>query len=367
MQKGTRSVNARPLTRRFVAFAAIAVVSGLAAGNAWAKDKIDVSVATAPGASIVINGNAPGTIQLWYTVNANEFPLGTLATFEINWVINAGPANPPTDYSKGPSFTLEQQQQGGYVDLVANPARFDLTGTGQGGTALVTVSITRDKEGNLPPSTDGTDLVGMLKLDAASKLSTPTDVQVHIRLVHPTDCLKVYNFVTDADFNEIESASVKVGTGRQNLGRVISSQPGQFSDNVLIVNACASAHSFDLGIGLDDSFSTHPNGNPGNAVFTYTAAGEFDSSTFNTMMTGDGDGHKQTLCLQNVTVPSGTSFLATVHSALRDGLMDTSLPSDKSFDFAATLHDNVNTSCTGALYSQASPNPATFTLPFTKN
>lgn len=273
---------------------------------------------------------------------------------------------PATNYDGGVPFKLVQDQQGGFVDLVANAADFTLTAPGQNGTSTITVYIASEK-GTLPPTTDGTDLVGNLKLDADSKVGTVTNIQVHIKLVHPTDCLKVYNSVTDMDFNEIVTANVKVATNRQHLGEVTGSTPSQFSNNVWIVNTCATNHSFNLGIGLDKSFSTHPNGNPGNAVFTYTAVGELDSSSFNILTTSGGTSQKQNLCLQNVTVPAGTSLLATVHSALRDGLMDTDLSSEKRFDFAATLYDNVNAGCTLPLYPQASPNPATSTLPFTIN
>lgn len=370
MQKGTSSVNARPLIRRFVAFAAIAVVSGVAAGNAWAKDSMTVLVTNATGEPVIVkNGEAQGTIQLFYTVNATAFTTGEFAAFDVNWVTSPVNPNKATNYGTGVVFTLEQDQQGGYVDLVPSPGAFTLTATGQSGTSRVTIYITPDQGGNLPPGADGTDLVGNLKLDAGRDVGTVTNIQVHIRLVHPTgSCLKVYNFVTDQDFNLgiLSTASVNIGKNGAKAGKVQSSQPGQFSDNVLVANTCATDHSFDLEIGLDSSFDTNPNGNPGNAVFSYTAAGEFDTTSFNAMMTG-GTGNGQNVCLQNVTVPAGTSFLATVHSAVRKDMSQTLLPADGSFDFAATLHDSVNTSCTGALYSEASPNPASFTLPFTKN
>jgi hypothetical protein len=341
----------------------------VAAGNAWAKDSMTVSVTNATGAPVVVNnGQAVGTIQLIYTVNATAFTTGEFAAFDVNWVTSAGTGQ-AVDYSGGVAFNLQQDQKGGYVDLVPYPGAFKLTATGQSGTSRVTIYITPDKAGNLPPSADGTDLVGNLKLDAGRDVGTVTNIQVHIRLVHPTgSCLKVYNFVTDQDFNLgiLSTTSVNIGKNGAKADKVQGSQPGQFSDNVLVANTCATDESFDLEIGLDSSFDTSPNGNPGNAVFSYTAAGEFDTTSFNAMMTG-GTANGQNVCLQNVTVPAGTSFLATVHAAVRKDMSQTLLPADGSFDFAATLHDNVNTSCTGALYSQASPNPATFTLPFTKN
>jgi hypothetical protein len=327
---------------------------------------MDVTVTNATGSPVIVNnGQAVGTIQLFYTVNASQFTLGNFATFDVAWLVNQG--RPATDYGSGVTFNLAQSQQGGNVDLVPAPDTFLPTSAGQGGVSKVTVVITADPGGNLPPDADGTDLVGNLKLDAGSKVGTVTNIQVHIRLAHPTSCLKVYDFVTDQDFNVgiLSTTSLNIGSHGPQAGKVISSQPGQFSDNVLIANTCATDQSFDLGIGLDSSFSTNPSGNPGNAVFSYTAAGAFDTSNFGTLLSGTGTANQQNLCLQNVTVAAGASLLVTVHSKIKDGWPQTSLPADGSFDFAASFFQNVNAGCTGLLQSVASPNPATFTLPFT--
>jgi hypothetical protein len=352
------------VTSKVIVGIALALVLAWTSGTAWAKDSMAVSVTNATGAPVIVsNGQAVGTIQLFYTVNADQFAVGEFASFDVNWVTSAG-SGKATDYGSGIIFTLSQDQQGGYVDLAANPNAFTLTATGQNGTSRVTVYIAPDKAGNLPPSADGTDLVGNLKLDAGSKVGTVTNIQVHIRLVHPTECVKVYNFVTDQDFNLgiLDSTSLNVPANGKNAGKVVSSQPGQFSDNVLIANTCATDQSFDLKIGLDSSFTTQG----ANAVRTYTAAGEFDSTSFNAIMSAGGAPNGTGLCLQNVTVPAGTSFLATVHSEVKKGLLQTLLPADGSFDFAASVYENVNAGCTGTPHSLTSPNPATFTLPFTR-
>ena len=352
--------------RKAIVSSMLAVVCAWSTGTAWAKDSMAVTVTNATGSPVVVNnGQAVGTIQLFYTVNATQFPLGAFATFDVNWLTSAG-SGPATNYGSGVSFGLLQSQQGGFVDLLPSPDAFTLTATGQSGVSRVTISITPDKDGNLPPAADGTDLVGNLKLDATSKVGTVTNIQVHIRLVHPTDCIKVYNFVTDQDFNLgiLDTTNLRVPTRGQNAGKVVSSQPGQFSDNVLIANTCATDQSFDLRIGLDSSFKVKTNGNP---VQTYTAAGEFDSTSFNAMLVGDGTPNQQNLCLQNVTVPAGASILATAHSELKADWQQAWLPADGSFDFAATLYQDVNATCSGPLHSLASPNPATFTLLFTIN
>lgn len=93
------------------------------------------------------------------------------------------------------------------------------------------------------------------------------------------------------------------------------------------------------------------------------ASGDVNNE-FEDMMTNGGAPNGQNLCLQNVTVPGNASFLATAHVKVKDSWPQTSLPADGSFDLAASAYQNVNAGCTGPLYSAATPNPATFTLPF---
>ena len=354
-------------TSKLVVTVVLALVYVCLTGTAWAKDSMNVSVENATREpDITVNGQANGTIQLIYTVNANAFTLGEFATFDVKWLTIAG--KPATVYGSGITFSLNQDQQGGHVVLKPSPDEFTLTGANQSGTSTVTIFIEAGRNGNVPSSADGTNLVGNLKL-VAGDVRTVTNIQVHIRLVRPVlaQCIKVYNFVTDQEFKEgiLETTSLKIGANGPKAGKVINSSPSQFSDNVLIANTCTTDESFDLGIGLPDSFSTSPNSNPGNAVFTYAATGEFDNSNFNAMMAA-GTANKQNLCLQNVTVPAGTSLLATVHSKVRDNWPQTSLPAE-SFDFAAKVYQNVNLGCTGPLHPLASKNPATFVLPFTIN
>jgi hypothetical protein len=337
-------------------------------GTAFAKDSLSVTVTNATQSpAIVNNGQAVGTIQLFYHVAADEFPMGFFATFDVDWTIGTG--SRATNYGTGVTFDLIQDQQGGNVDLQAFPNTFTLTHLGQTGTSTISVFIAPDKDGNWPSNADGTTLVGNLKLDAGSSVGSVTNIQVHIVLAKPSHCLKVYNFVTDQDFNLgiLSTTNINVHTSGSKKGLVKTSQPGQFSDNVLIANVCATDHSFNLGIDLDSSFSTSPAGNPGNAVMTYTAAGEFDTSDFGALMSTTGIANRQSLCLLNVTVGAGESFLATVHSKVKDDLSQSDLPADRTFDFSAALYDAANAGCTEAPEALASPNPATFTLPFTVN
>src|SRR4030095_5299646 len=147
---------------------------------------------------------------------------------------------------------------------------------------------------------DGDVLVGRLQLAAQDNphLKTPTDILVHITLVHPTACVKVYDFLTDASLaNTITNTEVNVN--RQ--GRVTSTNPyGSLSHNVMVVNTCGTSETFDLRVYLDSWFSTQGNGN---AVFTFATAGEVEPSALQIAVFGTGTGQGQQLCLQNVTVP----------------------------------------------------------------
>ncbi len=362
----------RNVTRRLrQGLCALALLLASTTGSAWAKDSIVVNVDNATGSPVIVNnGQAVGTIQLFYVVNASQFPVGEFASFDVDWSVLSG-GRQATNYGTGVTFDLVQSQQGGNVGLAANPSSFLLTSAGQSGTSTVTVYITNDKDGNPPPSVDGTDLVGNLKLDAGPTVGTITNIQVHIRLVTPsaTSCLKVYDFVTDQDFNLgiLSTTNLNVPTTGAKAGKVTSSQPGQYSENVLVANVCPTDQSFDLKVGLDSSFTTNPSSNPGNAVFAYTAAGDFDTSNFNALLSTTGTAYQQNLCLQDVTVPAGSSMLVTVHSKVKDNLAASTLPSSKTFQFSGTLYGTVNSSCSGSPDSLASPNPATFSLPFTVN
>lgn len=330
-------------------------------GVAWAKnyDQVKPFVVIPDGQPDAIkknNGVTPGTLQLFYTVNALTFASGDFAVFRLDLSIQPGT---PGDTKYPDTLTLFQT---GSQNLVLTPATtsFSVTGSDWTGSTLVTISIPPDVPGEPTLNVDGADLVGNLQMTAepsTNHLNTPSTVQVHIKLVHPTACLKVYDFITAQDDSTIlTSASVTV----QN-GKVKSTHPGQFSDDVLVANTCTVPESFDLQVTLDPTFQTNPHDNPGNAVFTYFTTGEVDPSTFPLSSFGTGTPQGQQLCLGNVTVPANETFLATIHSQMQKGI---SPPT--SATFSASLY-GAGSGCSGALDTLAEPNPASTTLLFTPN
>jgi hypothetical protein len=151
-------------------------------------------------------------------------------------------------------------------------------------------------------------------------------------------------------------------------GTVTSTNPGIVSVDGLVVNTCPDPESFGLGIGLDSNWSTNPSNNPGNAVFTYTETGALDPTVTNfTVPTTGGTGQGQALCLDNVSLSSGSSYLVTVHSQLNSGIPISSLPAT-AFTFSAAL-STAGTSCSSGSdlpNTLVSPgNPVSSSLPYT--
>jgi hypothetical protein len=357
--------------RQLRVIGSVLVFSGLLTGSAFA-DAIQAGVTIPAGQQQVPlmteNGHgytpgsyAVGTIHLDYTVVATSFPAGAFATFQLNM---------SDVYTKGAiaSYpTLLSMAQNGSDKLALSPSNspVSVSGIGWAGSVMVTVSISPQVANDPTLDDDGDVIVGKLQLQADDpQLKTTTDILVKIRLVHPTsDCLKVYDFISDASLaNTLTATEVNVNS----RGKVTSTNPyGSLSQNVMVVNTCAINETFDLRVNLDPWFSTQPSNNPGNAVFTFSTAGEIDAASFNIATFGLGTAQGQKLCLQNVVVPGDSTYLATVHMSINNGLPATSLPVGKVFNgFGAALTE-AGASCAGNVVSGVTPNPISAPLPFT--
>jgi hypothetical protein len=345
-----------------------ALAALLASGTAHASDAVMGSVtipAGQPEPIVVENGTtqsqgtyAIGTIQLLYTVEAMEFPVGDFAVFNLGLAIQASTKGQPTVY---PVNVLSLNQTGS-SSLVLDPAT-DSFSVGSAAWTTETPVTVRIPAG--VPNDDGTTLVGNLQIVApgGSHLDTVTTVQVKIKLVHPTACLKLYDFVTDVDLTTVYS-DIQVNVNRR--GNVTSTNPGQLSNNVLVVNTCASPETFDARVVLDPYFSTNPSNNPGNAVFTFFSSSEVDPDTALAASWSTGAGQGQNLCLPGVTLPAHSSWLAAVKMSFNAGISSSSLASPGTFAFSGTLLDPATTGCSGAVNGAVTPaNPATATVGYT--
>ncbi|MEO8130045.1 MAG: hypothetical protein ABJF23_28855 [Bryobacteraceae bacterium] len=342
--------------------------------TAWAKDAIASAVSGpfTPSTPIVaVNGNpyssgtyAVGTIQLFYSVNAYQFTAGTFGAFQLNLqdlhVNNTGqtPAYP---------VTLNLTQTGS-SNLVLTPttSSFSVTGTSPqwSDSTTVTISIPAAVPNNPSLNIDGAELVANLQLGTApqgSHLDTVTSIQVHIKLVHPTSCLRVFNYLTDQSLASVTlPLGVKLFAHGPNAGRTQITTPPQLSDDVLVVNTCPYPLSFDLSITLDPNFqnSTNPNGN---SIFVMTKTDASTPPNLTGFLIGIPKGSNS--CIAGLTLAGGDTLLGKVHMKIGD-VLGSALPGSGNFSFSGSV-SVAGSGCPGTLNTLATPNPVTMQVPFT--
>jgi hypothetical protein len=346
----------------------VALLTGALICTSIAKDAISASVLdfTLSTPAVSVNGNpaapgtfAVGTIQLWYDVHAYQFTAGTIATFHLSLQDYQ-----PSTTGQAPAYpvTLNVTQIGG-TEVTLNPApgSFSVNGLGWNGGSTVTVGIPVLTASNPAFATDGTELVGNLKLapvPSGSKLDTTTNIQVHIRLVHPVSCLRIYDFLTTQDMTtSVSSLQVELFKSGPKAGLTKGTTPPQLSNDVLIVNTCASEEVFDLMVQNDSSFQDQG----ANSVFMFTKAGTTDPSSFEVAEFGSGAPKGNNHCFGSLHLSGGDSMLVTNHLSIG------SIPVDQlplgSFGFSGLIAV-AGTGCPGTANTLAIPNPALLSIPY---
>ena len=353
--------------KKFFAVAVLSILA-LASASAFANDQLTSSVTplTGPTPVIVNNGVPSGTIQLWYHVVGSQFTCGQFAQFTLNLQDAAGTTGQSPSYPV--TLNLADSGNGTPVQLAPATSSLSVADNIWSGSTTVTVNIDCSKLG---APTDGQDIVGNLNVSTSpsgSHLNTISTIQVHIVLAFPAEsaCLKLYSFQTNPDDGTLLT-TISL-TENAHLGTVTATHPGVVSVDGLVVNTCPDSETFGIGIGLDGDWSTNPSNNPGNAVFTYTETGEIDPTVTNfTVPTTGGTAQGEALCVDNVSLASGDSYLVTVHSQVNSSLAISSLPAT-AFTFSAAL-STAGTSCSSSSYlpnTLVSPgNPVTSSLPYT--
>lgn len=347
---------------------AVAVLSflALASASAFANDQLTSSVTplTGPTPVIVNNGVPSGTIQLWYHVVGSQFTCGQFAQFTLNLNDAAGTTGQSPSYPV--TLNLADSGNGTPVQLAPATSSLSVADNIWSGSTTVTVNIDCSKLG---APTDGQDIVGNLNVSSpsGSHLNTISTIQVHIVLAFPAEsaCLKLYSFQNDPTSGDLLTTISLVENSH--FSTVTSSNPGIVSVDGLVVNTCPDSESFGIAIGLDSNWSTNPSNNPGNATFTYSEPGELDPTVTNfTVPTTGGTGQGHALCVDNVNLTSGNSYLVIVHSQI-NSIAISSLPAT-AFTFSAAL-STAGTSCSSGSYlpnTLVSPgNPVTSSLPYT--
>ena len=365
------------LIKKFVYICSvIGVMLGLGHA-AWAKDavKAAVTVGTPSNAITMYNGTpysqgtyAIGTIQLFYPVVAYQFTAGDFGYFDLQLAIQAGPANPPTNYS----VSLNLQQTGSTnLQLVPDPSNFSVTNSSWSNSSRVHINIPAAVANDPDFQVDGAELVGNLQIvtPGGSHLDTVTTVQVHLILAHPTSCLKSYALITNNDISaQVDHITVSKGSGS---GKV-SSNPQEPHYILVVTNTCSVAQCMDIQFALNSDFELKG----AQAVKTFSSGSEIDtftevSSFFGGAPTATPKG--QATCLTapasltcgsgGIPITAGASFLVKADFRIKD---NASFPPPSEYTgFDANILDGGTTgSCTvaGNLTSIAEPNPISKTL-----
>jgi len=329
--------------------------------TAAAKDSALATVVPVSGPSPIItaNGSATGTIHVIYTVSAFNFTPGNFASATVEIDRAVGTSGQPTTYPL--DLLLEQKQQGDTnLELTIDPGTHNLTSAWSQVSSSVNIAIPN----TTLPSDDGATLVGVLQIDGGSKLNTVTTILFKIILLHPTSCLRFYNFMTYEDgsgahlsLSEINVQFYKFGVYTKEM------QPGNAFQNLLVLNTCTDTHTMDLKSLLDPAFEVGGGTNP---VQFYTSANTVTEGTFDFSLFGSQTPNGTSLCVQNRSVAPGTSILAQVKTAIKECLAASSLPAASTgFSFTGSVHTAGSTCDAGSLHGVASPNTDTDFLTYT--
>jgi hypothetical protein len=299
---------------------AVMVLVALMSASALAKDAVKTAV-TNTDALIVENGNAYsqgtyaiGTIQLFYTVQGTAWPAGVdIGSFDLSFAIQAGGNKPFTSYPT----SLTASQIGSDDLLLSLPGTFSV-GDASWTTGPHTVQIDVNPALAGQPAEDGAELVANVKLSApgGANLDTVTNIQVHVLLVHPTECVKLYNVITDQGMSmNLSELGIGVSVNRQ--GKV-SSTPPQMSDNVIVVNTCSDQQEFELGAFINGNFEL-ANGQPVKSYISSTD--DFLTGITSGITLIGGKPHGASTCLGftgTSALPGNSMLLITMHMSMKD-------------------------------------------------
>ena len=342
-----------------------------AAPAARAGDDVAVAVTIPAGELtpiVTANGNpyangsyAVGTLRLEYTYVGTTFPAGLFATFELG--MGTVPRSGAT-----PSYPVDLSlEQTGSSALVLTPetSHFEVPASGWSDSTPVAIEIPAWVGSDPTLNEDGDTIVANLqpKTGAGAKLGTPSSIQVKIRLVHPTACVRHYTFLSDRELSgDITSMALTFFASDHN------SKPNQVqtvtptknvNQNVLLVNTCDTDETVDLDIDPDDRFEIPQPANPNDSakrVFVYWTGGELAPGAIDLGTLTPVDSLEPTLQLTGVVLGAGETVLVTVHLQL-DAALTALNVGPSPFSFASTAYEPGGTWTT--LHGPTSPNPAT--------
>ena len=348
-----------------------------AAPAARAGDDVAVAVtipAGEPAPIVTENGNpyangsfAVGTLRLEYTYVGTTFPAGLFASFELGLTTTprSGPApGYPVD------LWLEQTGSSALV-LTPDTSSFVVPGSSWSDSTLIAVEIPAWVGSDPTLNEDGDAIIAnlQLKTTSGSKLGTPSSIQVKIRLVHPTACVRHFTFLSDRELlEEVTSMAITFYASDHNSkpNEVQTVTPTKnVNQNVLLVNTCDTDETVDLDIDPDDRFEIPQPANPNNSakrVFVYSTSGELSPGAIDLGTLTEVDSLEPTLQLTDLVIGAGETVLVTVHLQLDAALTALNVGASP-FSFASTAYEPGGTWTTP--HGPTSPNPATKEVPFT--
>jgi hypothetical protein len=367
--------------RIFITLSLIAALVVVVGGTAWAKDAA-VAVVDAPGAIVMHNGNhysqgtnAIGTIQLFYTVVAEQFTGGYFGSFDLDLSIKEGKPKPPTYY---PLYLNLRQTGSKNLELDPATGSFHVYNSGFTGSTTVNIIIPQSVADDPAFQVDGAELVANLQMETAGELrqyhlDTATTIKVHLILMYPSDgaCLLVRNFIANNGITgEVDPLSVsKSSVGQQS----VSSDPNNPHYIVLAANTCSIDQCIDSSFSLHSDFQLK-SGQPVKTFSSNSIIDEFSevNTLFASSPTADPNNDigmcvtaaVSTDCSSGgIPVPAGETFLLKADFEIKT---NATFPPPASYSgFGASILDGGSTSTctvTGTLNSVADPNPVSKTL-----
>ena len=239
------------------------------------------------------------------------------------------------------------------------------------GSRKVNINIPASVASNPSFQVDGSELVANLQMitQNRSNLDTVTTIQLHLRLVHPTDCLRAYSFITNND-NTAQVDPIQVS--KQSNNHKVSSNPQNPHYILVITNTCSVSQCVDTRFGLNSDFELKG----AQAVKTFSSNSLIDTfSGVSSYFSGSpvADPHGTSMCLTapattlcgsgGIPVLGGESFLIKADMAIKSNASFPPPAQYTGFD-AVLLDGGSSSSCTvaGNLNSMADPNPTSAEL-----
>ena len=318
---------------------------------------------------ITENGNpyaqgsyAIGTLRLEYTVVGYTFPAGAFASFDLG-LRTVSKSGSSTVY---PAALNLWQSGSSNLALSASPDSFTIAGHPWQSSSTVSIAIPTEVALDPALNADGTTLVANLQLSSngGARLGTPTSIQVKIRLVHPTACVRLYTFLSDMELDTVVSdMTLAYSTSPGNQNKIVSASPStHVRHNILLVNTCANDELVDLAISKDPRFTFGPNGAPAKAVFIYSTAGELAPGAIDLGSMTEEDALGKVLQVLDLELPAGETVLVTSHLRLDNDTYNALNIGAGPFVFGAATYEPGGTFV--LLHGQTTPNPASTSVTF---